>query len=271
MQQGGLESTTELLMTKAEEWADNLNPVISALQRGHYLLYCQQIAALSEDASKRPFNEILVRLFEEERRLLPPGMFFPMLLEQGLMSLLDCWVVSQVLKLQSSALLTRPEWVAPRNSINLSEDSVSDPEFVEFVTTQLDKWKPPTGTIAFEILETIVDGRRDASEALMVALAAKECEFGLGSFMGTAEGFEILTQLPIGFVKIDGSLIRKLLVSPASQQRVAAINDRCHGHGIQTVAEFVEDVETLAVLSDIGVDYVQGFGIAKPAPFLADL
>jgi Amt family ammonium transporter len=258
-------------MAEPEDWADNLNPVISALQRGHYLLYCQQIAALTEDASKRPFNEILVRLFEEERRLLPPGMFFPMLQEQGLMSLLDCWVVSQVLKLQSAALLSRPDWIAPRNSINLSDDTVGDPEFVDFVVAQLDKWRPPTGTIAFEILETIVETRPEASESLMSDLSAKECEFGLGSFMGTTEGFATLARLPIGFVKIDGSLVRKLLVSPASQARVSTINDRCHAHGIQTVAEFVEDVETLGVLSDIGVDFVQGFGISKPAPYLADL
>jgi EAL domain-containing protein (putative c-di-GMP-specific phosphodiesterase class I) len=257
-------------MNKSESWADNLNPVISALQRGHYLLYCQQIAPLAENLSKRPFNEILVRLFEEERRLLPPGMFFPMLQEQGLMSLLDCWVVSQVLKLQSSALLARPDWVAPCNSINLSEDSVGDPEFVDFVQAQLDKWDPPQGTIAFEILETIVTSREEESQKLMHSLLARGCTFGIGSFMGEG-GFELLSRLPIAFVKIDGSLVRKLLISPASQSRLVAINDYCHGRGIQTVAECVEDVETLAVLSDIGVDYVQGFGIAKPAPFLADL
>jgi EAL domain-containing protein (putative c-di-GMP-specific phosphodiesterase class I) len=70
-------------------------------------------------------------------------------------------------------------------------------------------------------------------------------------------------------VKIDGSLIRKTLVSRADLQRVADINERCHALGIVTVAELVEDTETLRLLTDMGVDYAQGFQISQPTPYLA--
>jgi len=262
-------------MAQNPEWNEDLNPVIGALQRGHYLLYCQHIVALKEgdeDAAKpRLFHEILVRLFEEERRLLPPGMFFPMLQEQGLLSLLDCWVVSQVLKLQHAALASRPGWLPPRNSVNLGEDSVLDPEFATFVANQLDKWKPATETICFEVLSTVVINEIDAFEELIAALAPRGCGFALGGCNGSAEEMELIDRLPLRFVKIDGSLVRKVLISPAHQARVAQIQKRCSARGIETIAEFVEDVETRNVLTSLGVDYAQGFGIAAPVPFLAEI
>lgn len=252
-------------------WNEELNPVIGALQRGHYLLYCQQIVPLRERAGERAFNEILVRLFEEERHLLPPGMFFPLLQEQGLMSLLDCWVVSQVLKLQSAAIASRPGWQAPCNSINLSEDSVLDPEFATFVANQFDKWKPEADTTCFEVLSTVMLDEEEAFEELVAALAPRGCSFALGGCTGSSEEMLLIDRLPLRYVKIDGSLVRKLLVSPTYQTRLAQINTRCHQRGIETVAEFVEDNETRAALVAEGVDYAQGFGIAQPVPFLAEI
>ena len=262
-------------MAQNPQWNDDLNPVIGALQRGHYLLYCQHIAALRDTAQEsggpRLFHEILIRLFEEERRLLPPGMFFPMLQEQGLMSLLDCWVVSQVLKLQNAAVAARPGWNPPRNSINLGEDSVRDPEFATFVANQLDKWKPVAETICFEVLSTVVIDEIDAFEELIAALAPRGCGFALGGCSGSTEELELIDRLPLRFVKIDGSLVRKVLISPAHQARLVQIQKRCGARGIETIAEFVEDAETRAVLTSLGVDYAQGFGIAGPVPFLAEI
>ena len=257
-------------MNTTSQWNADLNPVIGALQRGHYLLYCQQIQPLHDLAHTKACNEILVRLFEEERRLLPPGMFFPMLREQGLMSLLDCWVVNQVLKLQNAAMKARPGWQAPCNSVNLSEDSVTDPEFVTFVANQLDKWQPVDGTLCFEILSTVAIDDLEAVNEMIAALAPRGCSFAFGGCTGALEELELIDQQPFRFVKIDGSLVRKLLISTAHQSRVANINAHCKARGIETVAEFVEDDETRALLIKLGVDYAQGFGIAQPVPFLAE-
>ena len=258
-------------MSADEEPNDLLNPLIGALRRGHYLLYCQRIEPLTVNAgaAERPYQEVLIRFLEEETRLLPPGMFFPILQEQGLMPLLDCWVVSQVLKLAQAGTLGKAGWVAPRNSINLSEDSVLDPEFGDFVVAQLAKWNPSAGTLDFEILELVALSQTEALLELISALAPRGCNFGIGSFKGGADQMNLLKEVPISFVKIDGSLIRKILVSRADLQRVADINERCHALGIVTVAELVEDTEPLRLLTDMGVDYAQGFQISQPTPYLA--
>ena len=257
-------------MNAPSEWNADLNPVISALQRGHYLLYCQQIQPLTASCRTSVINEILVRLFEEERHLLPPGMFFPMLQEQGLISLLDCWVVNQVLKLQDAAIKADPGWQIPCNSVNLSEDSVLDPEFVTFVNNQLNKWQPVEGTLCFEVLSTIAVDDAEAIGSLIDALAPRGCSFAFGGCTGAAEELDVIDRLPFRFVKIDGSLVRKLLVSRAHQSRVASIHSRCQARGIETIAEFVEDDDTKALLVKLGVQYAQGFGIAEPVPFLAE-
>ncbi|MGA2548926.1 MAG: EAL domain-containing protein [Burkholderiaceae bacterium] len=258
-------------MSIADDQNDTLNPLIGALRRGHYLLYCQNIRPLVPPtaANSRPYQEILIRFLEEETRLLPPGLFFPILQEQGLMPLLDCWVVSQVLKLQRGGLLGKPGWVAPRNSINLSEDSVIDPEFADFVTAQLAKWNPSPETLSFEILELVALTQTDALLELISALAPRGCNFGLGSFKGSPAEINLLSELPVSFVKIDGSLIRKLLVSQADQALVRQIHQRCRDLGIVTIAELVEDEDTLELLTLIGVDYAQGFLISQPVPFLS--
>lgn len=260
------------MMTTKDEKNDSLNPLIGALRRGHYLLYCQAIKPLAGArlGHSRPYQEILIRFLEEETRLLPPGMFFPVLREQGLMSLLDCWVVSQVLRLQQIGIQGKPGWDPPRNSINLSEDSVVDPEFGDFVIAQLKKWKPSPDTLSFEVLELVALEQFDALKELVQRLAPQGCNFGIGGFKGSPEQMSLLGRLPVNFVKIDGSLVRKVLVSPAEQERVRAINARCHQLDIVTIAELVEDELTMALLTDLGVDYAQGFQVAQPTPFLAD-
>ena len=259
-----------LPMTKPEDWNESLNPLIGALRRGHYLLYCQTIKPINPDlCTGRPYQEILIRYLEEETRLLPPGMFFPILEEQGLMGLLDCWVVAQVLRLQEMGIRAKPGWVRPRSSINLAEDSVVDPEFSQFVVSQLEKWNPPADTLCFEILEPVAVAQPAALEDLASVLASRGCGFALGSFKGTAPGLALLAGLPISYVKIDGSLVRKILTHPAERAQVMRIHHRCHELRIMTVAELVEEPEVLEAVTDIGIDYVQGFGVELPAPFLA--
>lgn len=256
-------------MTEPDTLSDLLNPVIAAMQRGHYLLYYQRIEALAADgAEPRPFQEILVRFLEEEARLLAPGSFFPMLAEQGLMSLLDCWVVRQVLKLQQIGIDSSPIWVPPRNSINLSQDSIVDPEFVKFVLGQIEKFNPSAETLCFEALEEVVLAQPDALLEMAAALAPRGCNFALGCFTGSVDGFDLLDRLPINFVKIDGGLVQKIANGPRERERVETIHQRCQDLGMRTVAELVETEAVLDVLVEIGIDYAQGFGISQPVPFL---
>ncbi len=257
-------------MTSSKTWDDAINPLIGALQRWHYMLYCQPIKALSPRPDERPYQEILVRFLEEERRLLPPGMFFPILREQGLLSLLDCWVVSQVLKLQQVSVTARPESKLYRNSINLADDTVKEPDFAQFVITQLEKWKPTADTLSFKIFAGAALEYERALNEMIAALSSRGCRFSIGSFSGSSDEMELLENLQIDAIRIDGNLVRKLLTSSSARSRIVAINDRSHELGIVTIAEQVENQETYEELSVIGIDYVQGYGVAEPVPFMGE-
>lgn len=252
-------------------WVQNVSPLIAALRRGHYFLYSQKIQSLDPVTGERPYQEVLIRYLEEERRMLPPGMFLPVLQEQGLMSLLDCWVVNQVLKLQEAAIAANPGWTPPRNSINLSLDSLVDPEFSDFVITQLKARKVGPDTLSFEIAEDIAVEHAGELQSLIAELQPADCSFAITWFTGTEEGFRLIESLPISFVKIDGSLIIRLgLGNPDMLERVKAIQQRCKAAHIRTIAEQVEDEKLLTLVTDLGVNYAQGYGISMPAPFLSN-
>jgi EAL domain-containing protein (putative c-di-GMP-specific phosphodiesterase class I) len=257
-------------MSQIESGNEALNPLIAAMRRGHYLLFCQRIQPLdARIVEKRPFQEILIRYLQEEIGMLPPGSFFPALEEQGLMSLLDCWVVSQLLKLQQIGIDSAPGWPPPRNSINLSADSVRDPDFLKFVIGQVEKWRPSADTLCFEVIESVAFENSDELLELAAALAPRGCNFALGGFNGSVEGLELLSHLPVNFVKIDGNVVRNVASGRAERARVENINRYCKDQGMRTIAELVETEDVLQALREIGVDYAQGFGIALPAPFLA--
>lgn len=256
-------------VTQADpDWVQNVSPLIAALRRGHYFLYSQRIHALQPSTGERPYQEVLIRYLEEERRMLPPGMFLPVLQEQGLMSLLDCWVVNQVLKLQEGAMAAKPQWAAPRNSINLSVDSVLDPEFSDFVITQLKTRKVGPDTLSFEVTEDIATANPTALQELMADLQPADCTFALSSYRGTPAGQSLIRNLPFSFVKIDGSLIFRL--ADDGTERISAIQSLCKSVGIRTIAEQVEDNTMLTTIAGLGIDFAQGYAIAMPAPFLSD-
>ena len=252
------------------DWVQTVSPLIAALRRGHYFLYSQPIQALAPIPDERPYQEILIRYLEEERRMLPPGMFLPVLQEQGLMSLLDCWVVNQVLKLQDAGIAGKPGWVPPRNSINLSEDSIVDPEFASFVITQLKARNMGPDMLSFEVIENIAVANQGALQTLIAALQPADCTFALSSFTGTAEGLELIDHLPISFVKIDGSVTRRVLSGQSDTSQLEMLKSRCHATGIRTIAEQIEDSSALVTLSRLGIDFAQGFAVGRPAPFMAE-
>jgi len=252
------------------DWVKTVSPLIAALRRGHYLLYAQRIEPLQPTTSERPFQEVLIRYLEEERNMLPPGSFLPVLEEQGLMALLDCWVVNQVLKLQEAALAGQPGVAGARNSINLSETSLIDHEFPGFVTSHLKQRKVGPDTLCFEVTEALATTRRAALQDLMNALQPADCSFAISSFTASHAGMALLRTLPVSYVKIDGQLLRRVRAGVDKPDRLRGIQTICKASGIRTIAEQVEDGDALRLITDLGIDYAQGYAVAEPAPFLAD-
>ena len=125
--------------------------LISALKTGGFLLYAQKILQLAASAgSERPFQEILVRFREEEEKLLPPGTFFPMLQEYRLLPYVDRWVVSRLASWIQESRGRTPGWPVPANGVNLSEDTLREPKFADFVAKNIHNSKLPEGFFTFE-------------------------------------------------------------------------------------------------------------------------
>ena len=240
--------------------------LVAALQQDEFILFGQKIAALAPDAEAQPFQEILVRFQEEETKLLPPGSFFPILEECGLLPFLDRWVVSRIIRWVHSALVIKPDWPAPHNSVNLSVATLVDRSFADYTRRHLQAAAVPAGCLSFEITCECAAEQMKPLQALMAQLRPHGCRLILARFDGSDGGFDLLRRMSPEFVKLSPGLVRSLNQGVAGLERVDAVNRECHALNIKTIAEHVESEQTIAQLTGLGVDFGQGFAIETPRP-----
>ena len=238
---------------------------IAQLKEENFVLFFQPIVPADPSGTQKPFREILVRYKEEEQDLLPPGSFLPLLEEEGLMHILDRWVVGRLLRWGRDIHASGRRM--PHCSVNLSIDTIRrDLAFGDYVLKGMQKLGVSPSSIAFEIMTTDALANPQAVASLIAPLQAAGVKFALSWFAGEESALELAPSLGISFIKIDGSLAMKIAREPAAKARLAGIIQRCHKLGIRTVCMLVEDAETLDHLRTIRVDYVQGFGIERPRP-----
>ncbi len=237
--------------------------LIKDLKEDNFVLFFQSIVPVEPAAGERLYREILVRFKEEEQDLMPPGMFLPIIEEHGLTSLLDRWVVAQVLKWTRD----RQAALAARCSVNLSNDTIRrDQSFVDFVLQGVQRTAVAPDSLSFEIPQVEALAGRQSLARLIPPLRAAGCTFTISGFTGEAPVFELATSLGISFLKIDGSLIARIARDAEARARVVAIRERGRKLGMRTIGMQVESTETLGVLRSLHVDYAQGFGIELPRP-----
>jgi PAS domain S-box-containing protein len=231
---------------------------ISAIQGGEFRLYCQLIAPLPVDSGRSAHYEILIRLLEEEGGMIPPGAFFPLAEKNGLMPYLDRWVVEHVL-----------DWVSHQQSvdkealffINVGAATLGDPDFPEFLQGVLNETGMPGSVLCFEVAQ-IVCSERVAEFTRQVKLCG--CRIALSGFGRDSVSFDQIRGFEVDFIKIDGSLIFNLLSNPVNLAKVISIDRVAKKIGVRTVAELVENDEIIEKLSEIGIDFAQGFGVSRP-------
>jgi len=238
--------------------------LIAALRGDQFVLYSQPIRAVVPGADQTEYQEILLRFLEEEEKLLPPGSFFPILESYKLMAVLDQWVVKRVIRWIDARQQARQGWQAPRCSINLSSDSIANAVFSKFVQEQLQNGKVSAGKLSFEVPETDAAMHTAALEQMIAELKPLGCTFTLTGYSGDFVPAELLEALGVDFVKIDTHTLQHARDNTGSAAKVETTLRMCRTLGIRTIAEFVEQPETLATLKTLGVDYAQGYGVAKP-------
>ena len=239
----------------------------NGLDEQRFCLFAQEIRSINKDEPDRSCVELLLRLHDEDGKLVQPGSFIPAAERYGLMPLIDRWVVRNAFTLLASRLNSSEPVQLSSCAINLSGATLSDDDFIDYVRRQFDLYRIPPGMICFEITETSAIANLSSAKRFIQALKKLGCRFSLDDFGTGMSSFSYLKHLPVDYIKIDGSFVTEMLNSKVDRAMVESIAHIARVMGKRTVAEFVESNEILQALREIGVDYGQGYAIGKPAPF----
>jgi len=253
--------TADSLLTEQDAglsgWREPVGRMQQALERDEFVLYCQPIVALSGPV-RFPMAEVLVRLRQEEASLMPPGEFLPVFEHYRMMPALDRWVVRNVVR-----HLARGSRI-PHFSINVANQTIEDASFPGSVAQMLMTGGVPGSSLLFEIDEASLLAHPEAVERFGNAVSAIGCRLMIDGFGRRAVTFAPVKKLRVGYVKVDGVIVRKLLTSASAERKLLAILRVAESIGFDVIAEMVEDQDILARLKALGVSHAQGFGIHEP-------
>lgn len=249
------------------EWVQRLR---SSLEEDKFTLYAQTVYPLQPQSKGMDgiHFEVLLRLADKPGVPLSPAEFIPIAERYDLMTQIDRWVVRHTLRLLQWHLSQGAD--ISTCSINLSGTSLGDGELLEFIRHIILEKGVAAEKLCFEITETSAIASMDSATSMIQELRELGCRFSLDDFGSGMASFKYLQQLPVDYLKIDGSFVRDMLKNPSNLAMVEAINHIGHVMGKCTVAEFVGDQATFDALRAMGVDYAQGYYIATPVPLDSD-
>jgi len=246
-------------------WVERIN---AALDNDSFVLVAQEIRAIGahgtagrQSAGQR--FELLLRMTASDGTWIAPMAFIPTAERYGLMPRLDRWVIAQACR-ELADLRAQGRWL-PVCMINLSGVSVSDPSLADYISGCLRQHGLSGPQIGFELTETAAIGNLASASQLMTRLRGLGSPIALDDFGSGMSSFSYLKALPIDFLKIDGAFVRDVSSDPVDRAVVEAIQRVGRVMSIQTIAESVEDEAALTALTEIGVDYAQGWHVARPA------
>lgn len=233
-----------------------------ALEENRMVLYRQNILPLQDAERRVEHFELLLRMVDEEGKLLPPMAFIPAAERYNLMSAIDFWVIRNACRYCKEYCTDHD--VDYTCSINLSGATVGDERLVAYIREQFETFGIAPTDICFEITETAAIANLNRAVLLIQQLKQIGCRFALDDFGSGMSSFGYLKTLPVDYIKIDGSFVKDMLHDRIDHAMVVAINNIGHVMGIQTIAEFVENEAIKEELKRIKVNFAQGYGIARP-------
>ena len=227
-----------------------------ALEDDMFVIACQPI---KNAAGETCHHEILLRMQDEEGNIIMPSGFIPPAERFGLMPSIDRWVIHHAVLLLKYASKFTPEL-----SVNLSAASFRDESIIDYITEKIDETNIDASRLTFEITETVAMTDLSMTAHNLQRLQELGCQTSLDDFGAGYASYAYLKDLPVHFVKIDGSFITGLVHNKLNREIVQSMHNIAHIMGKQTIAEFVETEETARILTNMGVDYLQGHYIGKP-------
>jgi diguanylate cyclase (GGDEF)-like protein/PAS domain S-box-containing protein len=233
-----------------------------ALEENRFILYQQAITPLQEGDTTAHY-ELLLRLRSEDGGIVPPGAFIPAAERYNLMNAVDRWVIDAAFRHLGEIQQNGDEGIY---SLNLSGNSLNDDELPEYIQQKINEFQIKTGQICFEITETAAVFNLEKASRMIRLLKKLGCRFSLDDFGSGLSSFGYLKNLPVDFLKIDGSFVKDMNIDPMNRAIVEAIHQVGHSLSIRTIAEFVENQDIADMLHAIGVDFAQGYHFNKPEP-----
>jgi diguanylate cyclase (GGDEF)-like protein/PAS domain S-box-containing protein len=241
-----------------------LQTLQTAIRENLFRLYQQPIVSSYGHEQGGPCMEVLVRLADDTGREVPPQDFLRAAERYRLMGLVDRWVVQATLSAMGrGAIVMEP---GRSLAINISAQTLADTQFLEFVVDCFDRTGVNPAQVCFELPEAAVVANPDHARRLVGVLHGLGSQFALDDFGSNLGSFSNLKNLPIDYLKIDGSFMRNLARDSVNQAMVTAMVKMARTLKFKLIAEQVEDVSAMDAARAMGIDYLQGFAVGRPRP-----
>ncbi len=244
-----------------------------ALKNSTFKLIFQPIKPIADNPGLIAHHEVLLRMLDKDGELLTGSKFISVAERYNLMPAIDRWVIHNLFMSKGEYIRTEHDKISYHDansdhtcllSINLSGTSLGDESLLDFIKNEIEEYDIPHAAICFEITETAAISNLDIASHFIKELRKLGCRFSLDDFGSGLSSFGYLKDLPVDFLKIDGSFVHDMITNDMNLAMVESINHIGHVLGMQTIAEFVESEEILLKLRELGVDYAQGFAITTP-------
>jgi len=240
-----------------------VSTIQEAMEKNKIVLYVQKIFSINSEKPATEYFEVLIRLLNDNNTTVSASHFVVVAERYNLMIQIDRWVITEILLHYDKKLSALDD---TKFSINLSANSLNDSGFLPFLVSTIKKSAISPKRICFEITETAAMEHISRTIETVHQLQEMGCAVALDDFGVGLSSFNYIKNFFVDIIKIDGSFVKHIVDEGVDKTIVKTINDMAHSLGIKTVAEYVENQDILTIISELGVDYAQGFAIGKPVP-----
>lgn len=237
----------------------------TALAEDRFILFLQPIVPLQGD-NKNARYEVLLRIVGDNGELILPGELIGAAERYGLMKDIDHWVIEHAIEILGKFLNTNASTLKPQFSINLSGQSITDLNIIDHISSVLKKHGVSPESVCFEVTETAAIANLSVAVDLINTLREIGCSFSLDDFGAGLSSFAYLKRLPVDYLKIDGQFVKGIVENKFDSAMVKSMSEIGRVLGIKIVGELVENAQVAEKLTQVGVDFAQGYYYGYPCP-----
>ncbi|NNF95663.1 MAG: EAL domain-containing protein, partial [Halobacteria archaeon] len=242
---------------KVSVWSHRIK---EALRNNQFKLLYQPIVSLHGIAGGH--YEVLIRMLDESGEEIPPGEFIVAADQADLTKFIDRWVIANTLATLQAQIAKGQD---TRFFMKLSQSTLTDAEFLPWVSELIKSFNLDTSGLIFELDEATALNHLAQSKVMIQGLKQLKCRTALENFGREQNTFQAIQELPVDFIKLHGDLVKNLPLSVENQEAMKEIADHARDANMQSIAAFVEDANSLAVLWQCSVDFIQGYFLQEPS------